>query len=60
MESFGALTSPLVDRDVLARYVPVGGVRIEDVVVVRADGCENLTTVPREIAQIEAICSGEA
>lgn len=60
METFGALTSPLVDSAVLARYTPVGGVRIEDVVVVRKNDCENLTTVPREIAQIEAICSGEA
>jgi Xaa-Pro dipeptidase len=60
MESFGALTSPLVDTTVLAKYTPVGGVRIEDVVVVRADRCENLTTVPREITQIEAICSGAA
>ena len=28
-------------------YPGVGGVRIEDVVVVRKDGCENLTTYPR-------------
>lgn len=60
METYGALTSDLVDRQVLERYIPVGGVRIEDVVVVRENGCENLTTVPREVEAIEAICSGRA
>jgi Xaa-Pro dipeptidase len=58
MERAGVNESKYVDQDVLARYVPVGGVRIEDVVVVREDRCENLTTVPREVNQIEAICSG--
>ncbi|WWC92813.1 uncharacterized protein L201_007772 [Kwoniella dendrophila CBS 6074] len=36
----------------------VGGVRIEDVVVVNDDGCENLTTVGREREWIESVCSG--
>ncbi|KAJ9122333.1 hypothetical protein QFC22_001754 [Naganishia vaughanmartiniae] len=58
MERAGVKESKYVDQDVLPRYVAVGGVRIEDVVVVRADRCENLTTVPREVEQIEAICSG--
>jgi Xaa-Pro aminopeptidase len=30
-------------------YRGLGGVRIEDTVVVRADGCENLTTFPKEL-----------
>ena len=52
--------SQFVDAAVLKRYVGVGGVRIEDVVVVRADGVENLTTVPRERAEIEKLCAGQA
>ncbi|KAJ9100609.1 hypothetical protein QFC21_003653 [Naganishia friedmannii] len=58
MERAGVKENKYVDQEVLARYVVVGGVRIEDVVVVREDKCENLTTVPREVEHIEAICSG--
>ena len=58
MERAGVKDSKYVDQEVLARYAAVGGVRIEDVVVVRHDRCENLTTVPREVEEIEAICSG--
>ncbi|CRK26729.1 hypothetical protein BN1708_014661 [Verticillium longisporum] len=36
-----------IDRDVLARYYPVGGVRIEDCILVTDDGYENLTEAPK-------------
>ncbi|KAJ2906193.1 hypothetical protein MKZ38_002618 [Zalerion maritima] len=36
-----------IDEDVLERYYPVGGVRIEDDILVTEDGYENLTTAPR-------------
>ncbi|KAF3360741.1 hypothetical protein VdG1_04883 [Verticillium dahliae VDG1] len=36
-----------IDRDVLARYYPVGGVRIEDCILVTHDGHENLTDAPK-------------
>lgn len=39
------------------RWLPVGGVRIEDDVVVRAEGPPgNLTTVPKTVAAVEAAC----
>ncbi|WVR08020.1 hypothetical protein IAU60_005064 [Kwoniella sp. DSM 27419] len=58
MEEHGIWESEHVDVEVLRRYVAVGGVRIEDVVVVRDGKCENLTTVGREREWIEALCSG--
>lgn len=60
LDSHGVWESPLVDTDVLKTYLGVGGVRIEDVVVVREGGaCENLTTVGREREWVEARCSGQ-
>ncbi|WWD04352.1 hypothetical protein V865_002421 [Kwoniella europaea PYCC6329] len=58
MEEHGVWSSQFVNQEVLNRYVGVGGVRIEDVVVVTRDGCENLTTVGREREWIESACSG--
>jgi Xaa-Pro dipeptidase len=45
---------------VLARYEPVGGVRLEDVVVVEEKGVRNLTWVVREREEVEGLCSGKA
>lgn len=40
-------------------YLPLGGIRIEDDVVVRYGGPPlNLTTVPKEIDEVEALCRG--
>lgn len=52
--------SPYINHDVLARYESVGGVRIEDVLVITEDGCENLTTVGKSVEWIEKLASGEA
>ncbi|KAH6903819.1 prolidase [Coprinopsis sp. MPI-PUGE-AT-0042] len=52
-------SSPLINHDVLARYESIGGVRIEDVIVITAQGYENLTTVRSEVEWVEGVCSGE-
>ncbi|KAH6681876.1 xaa-Pro aminopeptidase-like protein I [Halenospora varia] len=36
-----------INKDMLAKYYPVGGVRIEDDILITEDGYENLTTTPK-------------
>jgi hypothetical protein len=36
-----------IDKEVLAKYLPVGGVRIEDDILVTSNGYVNLTTAPK-------------
>ncbi|KAH9047102.1 Creatinase/aminopeptidase [Lactarius hengduanensis] len=50
--------SEFIDHEVLSRYEPVGGVRIEDVVLITSDGFENLTTVRSDVKWVEGVCSG--
>lgn len=52
-------SSEFIDQEVLSRYEPVGGVRIEDVVLITPDGVENFTTVRSDVDWIEKVCSGE-
>ncbi|KAK3114210.1 hypothetical protein LTR53_007710 [Teratosphaeriaceae sp. CCFEE 6253] len=47
----------VVDEGVLKRYWDVGGVRIEDDILVQEDGCENLTTVKSDLPYIETAVS---
>ncbi|KAK4684489.1 Xaa-Pro dipeptidase, partial [Tremellales sp. Uapishka_1] len=54
----GVYESEFVDQKVLESYEGIGGVRIEDVVVVKKGACENLTTVGRDTAWVEKTCSG--
>ncbi|KAB5523120.1 peptidase M24, structural domain-containing protein [Coniochaeta sp. 2T2.1] len=49
--------SKYIDADVLEKYWDVGGVRIEDNVVVTKTGSQNLTTVVRDADEIERIIS---
>ncbi|KAI7900931.1 peptidase M24, structural domain-containing protein [Cokeromyces recurvatus] len=43
------------DLNVLAKYREVGGVRIEDTIVITQNGYENLTLVPKTIEAIEEL-----
>ncbi|KAI0295060.1 Creatinase/aminopeptidase [Multifurca ochricompacta] len=54
----GVRNSEFIDHEVLSRYESVGGVRIEDVVLIRPDGPEILSTVPRDLEWVEGVCSG--
>lgn len=47
-----------IDTEVLERYVPVGGVRIEDDILVTRRGYENLTTAPKGEAMLKVIRRG--
>jgi Xaa-Pro dipeptidase len=44
-----------IDFDVVKKYAPVGGVRIEDDILITADGYENLTTAPKGDKALEII-----
>lgn len=48
-------TSKYFDLEKLNQYKKVGGVRIEDDIVITETGFDNLTTVPKEIHEIEAL-----
>ena len=60
----GALNNPnqakFIDAAVLDRFRNFGGVRIEDVVLVTANGPETLSTCPRTVKEIEEVMAGGA
>ena len=47
-----------VDMEILARYMHVGGVRIEDDILITAEGFENLTTAPKGAEMLDIIREG--
>ncbi|KAH9813669.1 Xaa-Pro dipeptidase [Melampsora americana] len=48
--------SKFINHELLKKYMNVGGIRIEDNVVVRENGYENLTTAVKSIEDIERLC----
>lgn len=44
-----------LNRALIEPHLGIGGIRIEDNLVVTSDGAENLTSVPKEIDEIETI-----
>jgi Xaa-Pro dipeptidase len=58
------LVTPVMDHEfinteAMKSYQGMGGVRIEDVIVITEDGYKNLTTVRSERTWVEGVCSGE-
>jgi|SRR5690242_15266618 len=47
--------SQFINRTVLQRYMPIGGVRIEDDILITATGYENLTEAPKGDAMFDII-----
>lgn len=45
--------APWLNQEKLERLFNFGGIRIEDNLIITADGSENLTDVPRQISEIE-------
>ncbi|XP_021894874.1 xaa-Pro dipeptidase [Carica papaya] len=52
-------TSKFFNHEVIGRFKKFGGVRIESDVLVTANGSKNMTNVPRETWEIEAVMAGE-
>jgi Xaa-Pro dipeptidase len=50
--------SPFIDAAVVSRFRGFGGVRLEDVFVIRDSGVDNYTTCPRLPAEIEDVMAG--
>ncbi|KAK3065490.1 hypothetical protein LTS18_006201 [Coniosporium uncinatum] len=48
-----------IDKDVVQKYIPVGGVRIEDNLLITSKGYENLTTAPKGEEMLRLIRSEE-
>lgn len=52
--------SKYINVEVVQRYLPVGGVRIEDDILITSKGYENLTKAPKGDAMLEIIRNGKS
>ena len=50
--------SKFINQESLFKLRGMGGVRLEDVVVITADGCDNFTRCPRTIDEVEHVMNG--
>ncbi|KAG1855586.1 peptidase M24, structural domain-containing protein [Suillus subluteus] len=48
-----------VNHNFLKEYRAIGGMPIEDDILMTPDGCENLTEVRNDVEWLESVCSGE-
>lgn len=48
-----------INKDLLQKYYPIGGVRIEDDLLITEDGYENLTTTPKGEEALKIINEGK-
>jgi len=59
LKSYNVHASPYINTNVLACYEGMGGVRIEDDVLITETGCENLTKIQSGVEWVEKICGGD-
>jgi Xaa-Pro dipeptidase len=50
--------SKFLVKDRLLPFLAMGGVRLEDNVLVTESGAESLTSVPRTVEEVEAVLAG--
>lgn len=53
-----AVHSKFIDEKVLGKYWDVGGVRIEDNILITTDGYKNLTTAVKDVDEMEKLING--
>lgn len=48
-----------LNKFVIEQYMEVGGVRIEDDLIITKDGCINMTQLPRTVQEVEDVMAGK-
>lgn len=58
--AFDGPLSMYLNKSEINKYINFGGVRLEDDIIVKTNGCENMTHVPRSINDIEKLMNIES